>query len=167
MKNGRSSTVAAAEKQMLEATVVADRLETHESTQEAHMTPESAETRALSVGTLINEIMGKVTLLAKKEIELAKVEVKADMESELAMAKGLAIAVLVTVLGLNILLVALVFALATVMPGWLAALLIGGGLVVIGGILGYVSWTRRVTSPLALTRKTIREDSQWVKERLA
>src|SRR6266700_2881173 len=113
------------EKQMLEATVVADRLETHESTQEAHMTPESAETRALSVGTLINEIMGKVTLLAKKEIELAKVEVKADMESELAMAKGLAIAVLVTVLGLNILLVALVFALATVMPGWLAALLIG------------------------------------------
>ena len=155
------------EKQMLEATVVADRLETHESTQEAHMTPESAETRALSVGTLINEIMGKVTLLAKKEIELAKVEVKADMESELAMAKGLAIAVLVTVLGLNILLVALVFALATVMPGWLAALLIGGGLVVIGGILGYVSWTRRVTSPLTLTRKTIREDSQWVKERLA
>ena len=131
------------------------------------MTPESAETRALSVGTLINEIMGKVTLLAKKEIELAKVEVKADMESELAMAKGLAIAFLVTVLGLNILLVALVFALATVMPGWLAALLIGGGLVVIGGILGYVSWTRRVTSPLALTRKTIREDSQWVKERLA
>ena len=131
------------------------------------MTPESSETRALSVGTLINEIMGKVTLLAKKEIELAKVEVKADMESELAMAKGLAIAVLVTVLGLNILLVALVFALATVMPGWLAALLIGGGLVVIGGILGYVSWTRRVTSPLTLTRKTIREDSQWVKERLA
>ena len=89
------------------------------------------------------------------------------MESELAMAKGLAMAVLVTVLGLNMLLVALVFALATVMPGWLAALLIGGGLVVIGGILGYVSWTRRVTSPLALTRKTIREDSQWVKERLA
>src|SRR6266446_6602587 len=158
------------EKQMLEATVAADGLETPGSPQEAHMRPETAngeDTRALSVGALINEIMGKVTLLAKKEIELAKVEVKADMESELAMAKGLAIAALVTVLGLNILLVALVFALATVMPGWLAALLIGGGLVVIGGILGYVSWTRRVTSPLALTRKTIREDSQWVKERLA
>jgi len=158
------------EKQMLEATVAADGLETPESPQEAHMTPERAngeDTRALSVGALINEIMGKVTLLAKKEIELAKVEVKADMESELAMAKGLAVAVLVTVLGLNMLLVALVFALATVMPGWLAALLIGGGLVVIGGILGYVSWTRRVTSPLALTRKTIREDRQWVKERLA
>ncbi len=134
------------------------------------MTPERAngeDTRALSVGALINEIMGKVTLLAKKEIELAKVEVKADMESELAIAKGLAIAALVAVLGLNMLLVALAFALATVMPGWLAALLIGGGLVVIGGIFGYVSWTRRVTSPLALTRKTIREDRQWVKERLA
>ncbi len=158
------------EKQMLEATVAADGLETPGSPQEAHMRPETAngeDTRALSVGALINEIMGKVTLLAKKEIELAKVEVKADMESELAMAKGLAIAALVTVLGLNMLVVALAFALATVMPGWLAALLIGGALVVIGGILGYVSWTRRVTSPLALTRKTIREDTQWVKERLA
>jgi uncharacterized membrane protein YqjE len=123
--------------------------------------------RALSVGALINEIMGKVTVLAKKEIELAKVEVKADVESELAMAKGLAIAALVTVLGLNGLLIALVFGLAAVMPGWLAGLLVGGALIVIGGILGYVSWARRVTNPLALTRKSIREDTQWVKERLA
>jgi hypothetical protein len=158
------------EKQLLEATVAADPLETNESTQEAHMTLERANdegARALSVGSLITEIMGKVTLLAKKEIELAKVEVKADIESELATAKGLATAALVTVLGLNTLLVALVFALATVMPGWLAGLLLGGGLTMIGAILGYVSWTRRVTTPLALTRKTIREDTQWVKERLA
>jgi hypothetical protein len=158
------------EKQLLEATVTADAFETNESTEEAHMTQERTsgeEARTLSVGTLIHEIMGKVTLLAKKEIELAKVEVKADLESELATAKGLAFAALVTELGLSMLLVALVFALATVMPGWLAGLLLGGGLTVIGAVLGYVSWTRRVTTPLALTRKTIREDTQWVKERLA
>jgi uncharacterized membrane protein YqjE len=158
------------ERQLLAATLDGDSPATNHATEEADMTLERTGgegARALSVGALINEIMGKVTVLAKKEIELAKVEVKADMESELAMAKGLAIAALVTVLGLNGLLIALVFALAAVMPGWLAGLLVGGALIVIGGILGYVSWARRVTNPLALTRKSIREDTQWVKERLA
>jgi hypothetical protein len=53
------------------------------------------------------------------------------------------------------------------MPGWLAALIVGGILLAIGAIVGYVSWTRRVTTPLALTRKTLKEDLRWAKERLA
>jgi len=65
------------------------------------------------------------------------------------------------------LLMALVFGLATRMPGWLAALIVGGILLAIGAIVGYVSWTRRVTTPLALTRKTLKEALQWAKERLA
>ncbi|PYM44927.1 MAG: hypothetical protein DME16_19275 [Candidatus Rokuibacteriota bacterium] len=134
---------------------------------EARLDEITREIRNLPVDYEEWQIVYRQALQLDRALRGEKQMLKADMESELAMAKGLAMAVLVTVLGLNMLLVALVFALATVMPGWLAALLIGGGLVVIGGILGYVSWTRRVTSPLALTRKTIREDSQWVKERLA
>ena len=34
-------------------------------------------------------------------------------------------------------------------------------------IVGYIGWQRRVTRPLAVTRKTVTEDLQWVKERLA
>ena len=123
--------------------------------------------RALSTRELIVEITEKVTLLARKEVELAKTEIKADLEAELSTAKGLGVAALGVVLGLNMLLVALVLALATYMPAWLAALLLGGALVLIGGIVGYVSWTRRVTKPLAVTRKTLKEDVQWAKERLA
>jgi apolipoprotein N-acyltransferase len=81
--------------------------------------------------------------------------------------KGLGLAVLVGVLGLNMFLVAIVLALAAYIPGWLVALLIGGVLVIAAGILGYASWTRRVKSPLATTRKTLKEDAQWAKERLA
>lgn len=123
--------------------------------------------RTLSTRELIGEITGKVTLLARKEVELAKTELKADLEAELSTAKGLGIAALGVVLGLNMLLVALVMALTTYMPAWLAALLLGGALLVIGGIVGYVSWTGRVTKPLAITRKTLTEDAQWAKERLA
>ena len=123
--------------------------------------------RALSTRELIVEITEKVTLLARKEVELAKTEIKADLEAELSTAKGLGVAALGVVLGLNMLLVALVLALATYIPAWLAALLLGGALLLIGGIVGYVSWTRRVTKPLAVTRKTLKEDVQWAKERLA
>ena len=123
--------------------------------------------RSLSLRELIGEITAKVTLLAKKEVELAKTELKADLTSELATVKGLGVAVLVGVLGLDMFLMAIVLALAAYLPGWLAALLIGGVLVIVAGILGYASWTRRVTSPLAATRRTLKEDAQWAKERLA
>ena len=127
----------------------------------------NGDARTLSLRELLGEITGKVTLLAKKEVELAKTEIKADLEAELSTAKGLGVAALGVVLGLNMLLVALVLALATYIPAWLAALLLGGALLLIGGIIGYLSWTRRVTKPLAVTRKTLKEDVQWAKERLA
>ena len=124
-------------------------------------------TRSLSLRDLLGEITGKVTLLAKKEVELARTELRADLASELAMGKGLVVAAVVGILGVNMLLVAAAFALAVYMPAWLAAVLIGAVLVVMAGILGYVSWMRRVTEPLVATRKTLREDAQWAKERLA
>jgi uncharacterized membrane protein YqjE len=124
-------------------------------------------TRSLSLRELLGEITGKVTLLARKEVELAKTELKADLASELAAAKGLVVAAVIAILGVNMLLVAAAFGLAVYLPARLAAVLIGAVLVVIAGILGYVSWMRRVTQPLAATRKTLREDAQWAKERLA
>ena len=150
--------------QLLEATTQRDgrpNLPKEESTME------NGTARSLPLRELIGEITSKATLLAKKEVELAKTELKADLTSELATVKGLGVAVLVGVSGLNMLLMAIVLALAAYLPGWLAALLIGGVLIGAAGILGYASWTRRVTSPLAVTRKTLKEDAQWAKERLA
>jgi uncharacterized membrane protein YqjE len=152
--------------QLLEATAATkDNWVRHQPPEEATMANGNA--RTLSTRELIGEITGKVMLLARKEVELAKTELKADLEAGLSTVKGLGIAALGVVLGLNMLLVALVMALTTYMPAWLAALLLGGALLVIGGIVGYVSWTGRVTKPLAITRKTLTEDAQWAKERLA
>jgi hypothetical protein len=152
--------------QLLEATAATkDEWVKNQPPQEANMA--NGDARTLSTRALLVEITEKVTLLARKEVELAKTEIKADLQAELSTAKGLGVAALGVVLGLNMLLVALVLALAAYMPAWLAALLLGGGLLLIGGIVGYVSWTRRVTKPLAVTRKTLKEDVQWAKERLA
>jgi hypothetical protein len=94
-------------------------------------------------------------------------EIRADVQSELAMVKSLGIAALAALLGLDLLLVAGVLALAPWIAPWLSALVGGAVLLVAGAIVGYAGWTRRVSSPLALTRKTLKEDVQWAKERLA
>jgi len=156
--------------QLLEATVRADHLGTDHSPVEAKMTPETLRddhTRALSTRALIGQIVGQARVLVTKEVELAKTEARADLESELSTVKGLAVSAVASILGLNMLLVALVFFLAMYMPGWLAAVVVGAVLLLIGGIVGYLSWVNRVSSPLAVTRKTLNENAQWVKERLA
>jgi membrane protein len=76
-------------------------------------------------------------------------------------------AAVVAVFSVNMLLVAAVFALTAWMPGWLAALGVAAVLLAIGGVLALVGWQRRVSVPLAVTRKTVKEDVQWAKERLA
>ena len=116
---------------------------------------------------MIGEITAKVTLLAKKEVELAKTELKADLTLKWPRSKGSAWPCWWACFGLNMFLTAIALTLAAYLPAWLAALLIGGVLVIVAAILGYASWTRRVTSPLAATRRTLKEDAQWAKERLA
>ena len=125
------------------------------------------EARSLSTRELVSRLLKAGSLLVAKEVELARAEIKADLKAELGVVKLLIVAALVAVLGLNLLLVSAVFALTQWLPGWLAALALAGMLLVVGLGLGLVGWARRVSSPLAITRKTVKEDMQWAKERLA
>ncbi len=159
------------ERQLLETPQASMGNETRTQPEEASMvkSEQGDSIRAQSVPTrdLLSGIVSKATLLARKEVELVKAEIKADLQTYISMVKSLAIAALCAVLGLNVLLVAAVFALAPYVAPWLAALVLGGALLAAGAILGYVGWARRVANPLALTRKTLREDLQWAKEHLA
>lgn len=128
---------------------------------------EDCSPRELSNRALIGQITGKASLLVRKEIEFAKAEIRADVKAQLGVVKALGIAGLAALLGLNLLLVAGVLALGIKIAAWLAALILGGLLLVAGAVAGYVGWRRMVTTPLALTRRTLKEDVRWVKERLA
>jgi Putative Actinobacterial Holin-X, holin superfamily III len=127
----------------------------------------NSSARDLTNRALISEITGKASLLARKEIELAKAEIRADVHAQLGMVKALGVAAIAALLGLNLLLVAGVLALGLKIAGWLVALIVGGLLLVAAAVMGYVGWRRMVRTPLALTRQTLKEDVRWVKERLA
>lgn len=116
---------------------------------------------------LVKEITAQVGLLAKKQIELAKTELRADLKSELAMAGGLGVAALAGISAINLLLVTVILALAQVMPAWGAGLLVSAFTLGIAGVAALVGWSKRVRTPLEKTRRTLKEDAQWTKGRLA
>jgi peptidoglycan/LPS O-acetylase OafA/YrhL len=120
-----------------------------------------------STRELLREITAKAALLARKEIELARAEIKHDFESEVATVKALAVAAVFAITTLNLLLVAAVFALTPYFEGWLAALVVAGSALLVAAVVGAIGWSRRVTHPLERTRRSIEEDVKWAKERLA
>jgi hypothetical protein len=63
--------------------------------------------------------------------------------------------------------VTLIFALSRRLPGWVAGLAVSGFVLGIALIIGLVSWGRRVRTPLERTRRSLKEDIQFTKERLA
>ncbi|MEX2223050.1 MAG: phage holin family protein [Candidatus Rokuibacteriota bacterium] len=127
----------------------------------------AAETdSAPSTRALLSALARKAGLLVQKEIELARAEMASDLRSWRILAVGLGIALLAALIGVNLLLVAVVLALAAYMPGWLAALIVASVVFAIGAIAGRVGWQRRVRTPMVLTRKTLKEDWQWMKEQV-
>jgi uncharacterized membrane protein YqjE len=120
----------------------------------------------LSTPQLISEAAREAVTLVKSEIELAKVELKDDLKSEVQALAGLSVAGLCALLMVNLLLVAAVLGLAAVMPGWLAALIVAAVVGLAGGIAGAIGW-KHVKMPLARTRRSLEEDARWMKERTA
>jgi uncharacterized membrane protein YqjE len=105
--------------------------------------------------------------LVQKEIELAKSEMRVDAKHEAQMAGGLGAAALFALLGFMLLLVAAVLALSLVLPGWAAALIVGGAMLVIAAVAAGVGWGRRVKRPLDRTQSSLKEDARWMKRHVA
>jgi uncharacterized membrane protein YqjE len=118
---------------------------------------------------LVTELARKASLLARKEVELAKAELKADVRAEIKAASGLGVAGLCGIFTVQLLLVAIVLALMEggVMPGWAAALVVAAVVLAIGTGVGLWGWARRVRKPLDATRRSLREDVRWAKEQIA
>lgn len=123
--------------------------------------------RELSTKALIRRIFEVSSVLVRKEVELARAELDEDVHSALGMVKLFGAAALLALFAVNLLLVAAALALAVWLPAWAAALVLGGLFMIAAAVLGAMAWSRRVQAPLDLTRKTVKEDLQWAKERLA
>ena len=122
---------------------------------------------ALSTPHLLAEVARQAGGLLRKEVELAKAEARADLKGAAVMAKWFGVAGAVVFWGVGMLFVAAALALALVLPGWLAALIVAVALFLAAGLLAWLGWKRRIGLPLGVTRRTIREGVEWARNRFA
>lgn len=121
--------------------------------------------QGLPTGELLQQITDDAKSLVQMEVELAKAEAKIDLDAELDLAKGAVVSAVCAILGLNMLIVAAVFALAPHLA-WVAALVVGLVLLIIAGGAAYVGWSRAEKDPMSNTRETILEDVRWAKQQI-
>jgi hypothetical protein len=105
------------------------------SDQTRPMTPAGAAPRDSSVSGLIKSLADDVTHLFSQEVALAKTEVRSAIKDIKAGVLSLAVGLGILFAGFIVLLGAAVAGLALVMETWLAALIVGGVVAIIGLIL--------------------------------
>jgi uncharacterized membrane protein YqjE len=125
--------------------------------------------RGLALRELVTEAARKAGELARKEVELARVEAREDLRAELRMASGLGVAGVCALLTVQLLLTALVLGLmeAEVLPGWAAALVVAAVVLAIGAGVGLWGWAKRVRKPFDTTVRSLQDSARWAKEQLA
>jgi hypothetical protein len=121
---------------------------------------------SVSTTALLSTATRELGELTRKEIELAKAELRKDLKAELAMVRSFAIAAIAALCFVNMLFVAAALWLAAYLPAWAAALAIAGSLLLVAAGFGYAGWKKKV-KPMESTRKTLKENWQWAKSRIA
>ena len=129
--------------------------------------PQNERVTRLSTAQLLKEIAAQGSLLVKKQIALAKTELKSDARTEAKVAGGLGLAAVGAIITVTLLLVTVAFALALVLPAWAAGLIVSGIVAAFVAILAGVSWSRRVRKPLQRSRDELKQDVRFTKERFA
>jgi cytochrome c biogenesis protein CcdA len=125
-----------------------------------------SEGQVPSVPELLSRLASESSYLVRDEIALAKQEIR---EKAVILRTALLWAVISASLGLAALLAlcgAATAALAPVIGAWQALLVIGGGLVVISGVVAFVSAgiLKRMTLKPEQTVDTLQENKEWLKE---
>ena len=117
----------------------------------------------LSVQELVQRLIGSLSALADKQMELAKAEARQEVQRR-GLAVGLLVGGLIFLfLALVSIMVSIILALSAVVPGWLAGLIVALVLAIVGGILAWLGYSR-VREPLMnRTVQTLRENIEWAK----
>ena len=123
---------------------------------------ESASTR-----DLLGSVLRDTIHLLKKEAELAKVEVKESVRNQVSMLAGFMTALVLGLVGMGVLAAALVLVLAEAMAPWLAAFAVGVALLGVAAWVGSSAKKKGFKNPFEKTQKSLKENVQWIQERIA
>lgn len=130
------------------------------------ITAEQAELRDRSTADLVKELSHQASVLVRKEIDLAKVELAEKGRQAGVGIAALVGAAIVGLAALGALTAFLILALDEAMPGWVAALIVTVLWAAVGVVLGLFGRAklREMGSPVPeKTVDTLKEDLEWLK----
>jgi len=117
------------------------------------------------ISTVLNDIIGNVQDIVRSEVRLARTEITEELGKSRSAAVLCAVGMLLLTFSAVFLLLAIVYALSLVMPGWAAALVVGLGVGVIAAMFLGVGIKRFKTVRAApKTTASLKENVQWAKQ---
>jgi len=121
-----------------------------------------------SIATLLSDLASETMLLLRQELALLKAELHEKFSRVGQGATALGAGALIAYSGWLVLLAAAVLGLATVLPAWLAALIVAIIVLAISGALLLIGKSRFDSESLKPERtlRSLREDEAWLRERL-
>ena len=121
-----------------------------------------------SIGAVLTDVVADVQQIVRAEVRLARAEFREELTKARRGATFLVAAGVIAALGLGVMLLAAVYALATIWPPWAAALTVAAVTLVIGGALAAsgLSQLKSVTWAPDRTASSVKENIQWVKTRI-
>lgn len=122
---------------------------------------------APGIGALVGDLIDHVRLLFRQEAALLKAEMAAKLKALALNSAAVAVGVVLLASGFFWLVTAGVLGLATVWPAWLAALVVGGVIVLAGALLAFVGLRLllRLSPAPERTVRTVRSDVEMVREK--
>lgn len=130
---------------------------------------EPSDERGRSAADLLRQLLGDVTVLLRKELALAGSEISQSVDQAKRGAMSVATGGAVLYAGVLYLLAAVTFWLATKMPAWTAALIVGAIVTVIGAIMLQAGKKHVAASSLTPERTvdSLRKDKDAVRRQMS
>jgi uncharacterized membrane protein YqjE len=121
-----------------------------------------------TVSDVLQDIVGNIQGLVRSEFRLAQAEIKEKAQRATRPAAMVGAGAVVGMYGFGFLLLAVVYALSLVVAVWLAALLVGAVLAILGAILLSVGrkGLQNIDPLPERTVETVKEGVQWTKEQI-
>lgn len=124
---------------------------------------EPSPERELSTAQLFRHALEETKLLARAEVEHAKLEMKAELREALTAGIAIGVGAVLGLCGLTLLFMAIVVALPIV--EWGAALIVGGALLFIAAISAAIGVRRLPKKPMDRTQQRLKRNVELTRER--
>lgn len=121
-----------------------------------------------SLGDLISDLTQNASVLARQEVQLAKVEMQQKVDEAKGNVAAIAAGAALANAALLALVAAAVFGLGLFMDMWLAALIVGAVVGIIAGLLIWrgIAALKEMTPVPEQTLATLEEDKEWLSRQL-